>query len=52
MDTLKVIKMVIATLNCVEVKGRENLDGLLGCINALEKVVQTMGGEQEEENGR
>lgn len=32
--------MVISTLNGVEVKGKDNLDRLLGCINALETIVQ------------
>ncbi|MBO4939356.1 MAG: hypothetical protein J6C98_10240 [Oscillospiraceae bacterium] len=39
MDT-KLIKMVISTLNGVEVKGKVNLDRLLGCINALESVAK------------
>lgn len=41
MDT-NLIKMVISTLNTVEVKGKDNLDALLGCINALEHVVQIL----------
>ena len=41
MDTT-LIKMVISTLNGVEVKGKDNLDRLLGCINALESVVSVM----------
>lgn len=40
MDT-NLIKMVISTLDTIEVKGRDNLDKLLGCINALETVVQS-----------
>lgn len=39
MDT-NLIKMVISTLNSIEVRGKSNLDMLLGCINALESVVQ------------
>lgn len=41
MDT-NLIKMVISTLDTIEVKGRDNLDKLLGCINALESVVQSV----------
>lgn len=41
MDTT-LIKMVISTLNGVEVKGKDNLDRLLGCINALESVVKAL----------
>lgn len=40
MDT-NLIKMVISTLDSIEVKGRDNLDKLLGCINALEAIVQS-----------
>lgn len=36
------IRLVISTLNEVEVKGKDNLDKLLGSINALESVVQIM----------
>ena len=34
------LKMAISTLNCVEVKGKDNFDRMLGCINALETIVQ------------
>lgn len=37
----ELIKMVISTLDTIEVKGRDNMDKLLGCINALETVVQS-----------
>lgn len=58
MDTT-LIKMVISTLNDVEVKGKDNLDKMLGCINALESVVQIMeaapaqrqNSKQEVDNG-
>lgn len=47
------IKMVISTLNDIEVKGKDNLDHLLGCINALESFVliaeSQSGPEKEEE---
>lgn len=36
------IRIIISTLNDVEVRGRENLDKLLGCINALESVAQML----------
>lgn len=42
------IKAVISTLDVIEVKGRENLDAMLGCINALESFVQIA--EIQEEN--
>lgn len=37
----ELIKAVISTLDTIEVKGRDNLDKLLGCINALETVIQS-----------
>lgn len=50
------IKMVISTLDSIEVKGRDNLDKLLGCINALESVVQSVEIKntlnKEDEDGR
>ena len=41
MDTT-MIRCVIATLNDIEVKGRDNLDKLLGSIMALEGIAQMM----------
>lgn len=39
------IRVVVSTLNDIEVKGRDNLDKLLGCINALESVAKEMDEE-------
>ena len=36
------VRLVISTLNSVEVKGKDNLDRLLGSINALETVAQAL----------
>ena len=41
-DIATLIRLVISTLNDVEVKGKDNLDKLLGSINALESVVQIL----------
>lgn len=46
-DTTKLLRMVRVTLNDIEVKGKENLDKLLGCINALESV-ELLAGSREE----
>ena len=54
------IRLVISTLNGVEVKGKDNLDKLLGSINALETVAQALEAPpappaeppKEEVNGR
>lgn len=37
-----IIRLVISTLNSVEVRGKDNLDKLLGSINALETVAQAL----------
>lgn len=56
MDTT-VIRCVIATLNDIEVKGKDNLDKLLGSIMALEGIAQMMeqpvpeDAKKEEVNG-
>lgn len=39
------IRVVISTLNDIEVRGRDNLDKLLGCINALDSIAKTMDAE-------
>lgn len=36
------VRAVVATLDLVEVKGRDNLDRVLGCINALDAVVTAL----------
>ncbi len=36
------IRRIIATLNDVDVKGRDNLNRLLGCIQALEKLADAL----------
>ena len=39
------IALIINTLNQIEVKGSDNLDKLLGSIQALEKMLLDMGSE-------
>ena len=48
------LKKILASLNCIEVKGRENMDYLLGAIMAVEALLNQMTEptEAEEENGR
>lgn len=55
MDTT-IIKMVINTLNTIEVKGKDNMSAMLGSIQALENFVQMaaqapMGEQKENGNG-
>ena len=42
MDVRKNLVAVINTLGMIEVKGRENLNHLLGCIMALEQTVKEL----------
>ena len=39
---------LLATLNCIEVKGKENMDYLLGAIMAVERAIDQL--KQAEEN--
>lgn len=51
MDT---IKMIISTLNKIEVHGKDNLDMLLGCIMLLERMStqsQEQSAEEESADG-
>ena len=43
----EIIRRVIATLNTVEVKGRDNLDKVLGCMQALDKVADALRHNRE-----
>lgn len=44
----KTLRAVVNTLNTIEVKGRENMDRLLGCIMALEHI---MAQQEEPQDG-
>jgi hypothetical protein len=46
---LQIIKSLIITLEKVEVRGKDNLDMLLGCIKTLEKLLETIKDAQERE---
>ena len=43
------IQKVINTLNTITVNGKQNLDRLLGCIMALERVLSEMHSKQAED---
>lgn len=47
------MRKILASLNSIEVKGRENMDYLLGAIMAVEAMLNQMNEreEAEEENG-
>jgi len=46
----ELIRKVLATLNTVEVKGKANMDKMLGCMQALEKIADAMKHNREEMN--
>lgn len=46
METL--IRQVLYTLDQIDVKGRENIDRMLGCMQALEKIANAMKHNREE----
>ena len=45
---MTIIRMVINTLNTIEVKGKENMSALLGSIEALEAFEQMEAAKQEQ----
>lgn len=45
----EILRAVITTLNSVEVRGKSNMDRLLGCINALEQTLNALETQQTEE---
>lgn len=42
-----VIQKVLYTLGLIEIKGRENIDRMLGCMQALEKVADALKHNRE-----
>lgn len=51
MDDIGMIRLIISTLNDIEVKGSENMNKLLGCINALTQIVNQPKEEETVING-
>ena len=45
----RIIQSLIATLGKIEVRGKDNLDMLLGCIQTLEKLLANL--EEQEKEG-
>ena len=43
----EMIRKVLFTLDTIEVKGRKNIDSLLGCMQALEKVAAALAHNRE-----
>lgn len=45
-----IIKLVLNTLDDIEIKGKKNIDAMLGCMNALECFIQDAEAENKNEN--
>lgn len=43
----ELIRKVLFTLDTIEVKGRENIDRMLGCMQVLEKVADALAHNRE-----
>lgn len=48
MNVETLIRQVLYTLDQIDVKGRENIDRMLGCMQALEKIANAMKHNREE----
>lgn len=45
------LETLLKTLNQIEVKGKDNVNYLLGCICAIEKVLNDMETQEEKTDG-
>jgi hypothetical protein len=50
MVDVTIIKLVLNTLEDIEIKGKKNIDAMLGCMNALENFIQTAEAENKKGN--
>lgn len=50
MVDITIIKLVLNTLEDIEIEGKKNIDAMLGCMNALESFIQNVEAENETEN--
>lgn len=46
-ENVRIITRVLYTLEQVEVRGKQNLDKLLGCMQALEALKESLAAEKE-----
>ena len=57
MDNKETLRAVVRSLNLIEVHGKNNLDYMLGCIQAVNSVIENMirqesdSKKEEEVNG-
>ena len=47
---MEIIRLIINSLNQIEVKGAVNLDRLLGCIQGLERLDKAMEEHHDDNN--
>ena len=50
MFDVTIIKLVLNTLEDIEIKGKKNIDAMLGCMNALESFIHAAEVENKNEN--
>lgn len=46
---ITIIKLVLNTLDDIEIKGKKNIDAMLGCMNALESFIHEAEAQKESE---
>ena len=46
-DIATIIKRVIYTINQVDVRGKDNMDKLLGCIQTMERLLEQLRARKE-----
>lgn len=46
----EILKALLVSLNKIEVRGKENHDILLSCINAVELLIDVLYGKEGEKN--
>lgn len=47
---MEIIQIIIKSLNQIEIKGAENLDRMLGCIQGLERLDAALEGTKNDHN--
>lgn len=45
-----IIELVLNTLEDIEIKGKKNIDAMLGCMNALEVFIRGAEAENKEKS--
>lgn len=48
---VEILERVVFTLGSISISGKDNMDKLLGCINALESYIKVAKVQQSEKTG-